>query len=95
MLQSIKVDRPFQKIGVDLLGPFPTSLKGNKMIIVAVDYLIKWVELKALPTGKADVVTQFMVEKIVLRHGTPESIITDRGKFFLADITQNIWKKSC
>ncbi len=57
MLQSIKVDRPFQKIGVDLLGPFPTSLKGNKMIIVAVDYLTKWVELQALPTGKADVVT--------------------------------------
>jgi hypothetical protein len=29
MLQSINVDRPFQKIGVDLLGPFPTSFKGN------------------------------------------------------------------
>ena len=74
MLQSIKVDRPFQKIGVDLLGPFPTSLKGNKMIIVAVDYLTKWVELQA------DVVTQF------------SSIKTDRGKFFLADLTQNVWK---
>ena len=34
-----------------------------------------------------------MVDKIVLRHGTPESIITDRGKCFLADITQKVWKK--
>ena len=75
MLQTIKVERPFQKIGVDLLGPFPTSVNGNKMLIVAVDYLTKWVELEALPTGKADVVTQFIVDKIVLRHGAPESII--------------------
>ena len=43
--------------------------------------------------GKVDVVTQFMADKIVLRHGTPESIITDRGKCFLADITQNVWKQ--
>ena len=93
MLQTIKVERPFQKIGVDLLGPFPTSVNGNKMLIVAVDYLTKWVELEALPTGKADVVTQFIVEKIVLRHGAPESIITDRGKRFLAGITQNVWEK--
>jgi hypothetical protein len=93
MLQTIKVERPFQKIGVDLLGPFPTSVNGNKMLIVAVDYLTKWVELEALPTGKADVVTQFIVDIIVLRHGAPESIITDRGKFFLAGITQNVWEK--
>jgi hypothetical protein len=93
MLQTIKVERPFQKIGVDLLGPFPTSVNGNKMLIVAVDYLTKWVELEALPTGKADVVTQFIVDKIVLHHGAPESIITDRGNFFLAGITQNVWEK--
>ncbi len=93
MLQTIKVERPFQKIAVDLLGPFPTSVNGNKMLIVAVDYLTKWVELEALPTGKADVVTQFIVDKIVLHHGAPESIITDRGNFFLAGITQNVWEK--
>lgn len=92
-MQSIKVERPFQKIGVDLLGPFPTSLKGNKMIIVAVDYLTKLVELQALPTGKSDVVTDFIVDKIVLRHGTPESLVTDRGKCFLANVIQGVWKK--
>ncbi|KZS03957.1 Uncharacterized protein APZ42_033194 [Daphnia magna] len=62
-LQCIKVDSPFEKIGMDLRGPFPLSLQGNKMIIVAVDYLTKWVELKAISTGKADDVAEFFWSK--------------------------------
>nr|GEZ64403.1 reverse transcriptase domain-containing protein [Tanacetum cinerariifolium] len=34
--------------GIDFMGPFPSS-RGNKYILVAVDYLSKWVEAKALP----------------------------------------------
>jgi hypothetical protein len=34
------------------------------MIIVAVDYLTKWVELRAMPNGKADMVATFFVEQI-------------------------------
>ncbi|KAI9565174.1 hypothetical protein GHT06_008951 [Daphnia sinensis] len=92
-LQCIKVERPFEKLGMDLLGPFPLSHKGNKMIIVAVDYLTKWVELKAMPTGKADDVAEFFVNQIFLRHGAPEQIITDRGKCFVAELIQAVVKK--
>jgi len=84
MLQCITVERPFHKIGVDLLGSFSTSSHGNKMIIVAVDYVKKQIELQALPSGKADVVTDFVVNQIVLRHGVPESIVTDSRKCFSA-----------
>nr|GEW53782.1 reverse transcriptase domain-containing protein [Tanacetum cinerariifolium] len=41
--------------GIDFMGLFPSS-RGNKYILVAVDYLSKWVEAKALPTNDARVV---------------------------------------
>nr|GEY32375.1 reverse transcriptase domain-containing protein [Tanacetum cinerariifolium] len=49
---SIQVCETFDVWGIDFMGPFP-SLRGNKYILVAVDYLSKWVEAKALPTNDA------------------------------------------
>ncbi|GJV00450.1 reverse transcriptase domain-containing protein [Tanacetum coccineum] len=46
---SIQVCEIFDMWGIDFMGPFPSS-RGNKYILVAVDYLSKWVEAKALPT---------------------------------------------
>ncbi|GKC94285.1 reverse transcriptase domain-containing protein [Tanacetum coccineum] len=47
------------KKGIDFMGPFPSS-KGNKYILIAVDYLSKWVEAKAFPTNDARVVVKFL-----------------------------------
>ncbi|GJX09929.1 reverse transcriptase domain-containing protein [Tanacetum coccineum] len=53
---AIQVCEIFDVWGIDFMGPFPSS-HGNKYILVAVDYLSKWVEAKALPTNDARVVT--------------------------------------
>ncbi|GJT67273.1 reverse transcriptase domain-containing protein [Tanacetum coccineum] len=65
------------------MGPFPSS-KGNKYILVAVDYLSKWVEAKALPTNDARVVCKFL-KSLFARFGAPRAIISDRGTHFCND----------
>nr|GFB84640.1 reverse transcriptase domain-containing protein [Tanacetum cinerariifolium] len=55
----IQICEIFDVWGIDFTGPFPSS-KGNKYILVAVDYLSKWVEAKALPTNDARVVVKFL-----------------------------------
>ncbi|GJS44194.1 reverse transcriptase domain-containing protein [Tanacetum coccineum] len=52
---AIQVCEIFDVWGINFMGPFPSS-QGNKYILVAVDYLSKWVEAKALPTNDARVV---------------------------------------
>nr|GEZ96537.1 hypothetical protein [Tanacetum cinerariifolium] len=64
-------------------GPFPSSNR-NKYILVAVDYLSKWVEAKALPTNDARVVVKFL-KSLFSRFGTPKAIISDRGTHFCND----------
>ncbi|GKC86219.1 zf-CCHC domain-containing protein [Tanacetum coccineum] len=63
--------------GIDFMGPFPSS-RGNKYILVAVDYLSKWVEAKALPTNDARVVIKIL-KSLFVRFGTPRAIISDRA----------------
>ncbi|GKE24770.1 reverse transcriptase domain-containing protein [Tanacetum coccineum] len=70
-------------MGIDFMGPFPSS-RGNKYILVAVDYLSKWVEAKALPTNDARVVVKIL-KSLFARFGTPRAIISDRGMHFCND----------
>ncbi|GJU67924.1 reverse transcriptase domain-containing protein [Tanacetum coccineum] len=80
---SIQVCEIFDIWGIDFMGPFPSS-KGNKYILVAVDYLSKWVEAKALPTNDARVVCKFL-KSLFARFGAPRAIISDRGTHFCND----------
>nr|GEZ52178.1 reverse transcriptase domain-containing protein [Tanacetum cinerariifolium] len=65
------------------MGPFPSS-RGNKYILMAVDYLLKWVEAKALPTNEARVVCKIL-KSLFASFGTPCAIISDRGTHFRND----------
>nr|GEX82933.1 reverse transcriptase domain-containing protein [Tanacetum cinerariifolium] len=80
---SIKVCEFFNVWVIDFMGPFSSS-RGNKYILVAVDYLSKWVEAKALPTNDARVVCKFL-KNLFARFGTPHAIISDRDTYFCND----------
>ncbi|GJT17553.1 reverse transcriptase domain-containing protein [Tanacetum coccineum] len=66
--------------GLDFMGPFPQS-RGNKYILVAVDYVSKWVKAQALPTNDARVVVKFL-RSLFARFGVPKALISDRGTHF-------------
>ncbi|GJZ83136.1 reverse transcriptase domain-containing protein [Tanacetum coccineum] len=72
--KSIQVCEIFNIWGIDFMGPFPSS-RGNKYILVAVDYLSKWVEAKVLPTNDARVVCEFL-KSLFSRFGASRAIIT-------------------
>nr|GEW82331.1 reverse transcriptase domain-containing protein [Tanacetum cinerariifolium] len=72
-----------QSIVMPMTWAIPSS-RGNKYILVAVNYLSKWVEAKALPTNDARVVCK-LLKSLFARFGTPRAIISDRGTYFCDD----------
>ncbi|GJT56280.1 reverse transcriptase domain-containing protein [Tanacetum coccineum] len=80
---AIQVCEIFDEWGIDFMEPFPSS-RGNKYILVAVDYMYKWVEEKALPTNDARVVEKFL-KSLFTRFGTPRAVISYRGTHFYND----------
>nr|GEW55813.1 reverse transcriptase domain-containing protein [Tanacetum cinerariifolium] len=88
---SIQIFEIFDVWSIDFMGPFLSS-RGNKYILVAVDYLSKWVEAKTLPTNDARVVCKFL-KSLFARFGTPRAIISDRGTHFCNDQFAKVMRK--
>ena len=80
-LNSILEIELFDVWGIDFMGPFPNSF-GNQYILVAVDYVSKWVEAIPCKTNDNKVVIKFLKENIFSRFGTPRAIISDNGTLF-------------
>nr|GEX15568.1 reverse transcriptase domain-containing protein [Tanacetum cinerariifolium] len=64
----------------------------RKYILVAVDYLSKWVEAKALPTNDARAVVKFLKSPFA-RFGSLRAIISDRGTHFCNDKFAKVMSK--
>ncbi|XP_074282639.1 uncharacterized protein LOC141607177 [Silene latifolia] len=71
----------FDVWGIDYQGPFPSS-QGNKYILVAVDYVSKWVEAIATPNCDAKTVIKLFRKIIFPRFGVPRVVISDKGMHF-------------
>ena len=80
-LRGIMVMQLFDVWGIDFMGPFPPSF-GNLYILLAVDYVSKWVEAVACPRNDANSVVSFLQKNIFSRFGTPRTIISDGGSHF-------------
>ncbi|KAI3770488.1 hypothetical protein L6452_01622 [Arctium lappa] len=71
----------FDVWGIDFMGPFPSS-QGNLYIMLAVDYVSKWVEAIATKTNDHRVVCKFVKSHIFTRQGYPRVIISDGRTHF-------------
>ncbi|UYV64395.1 K02A2.6-like [Cordylochernes scorpioides] len=93
LLQPIPpASRPFEKMGIDLMGRFPKSGRGNSWILVCTDYYSRYIETAALPRGTAEEIADFFLQKVVLRHGAPKTVISDRGSCFLSKLFKGVLK---
>ena len=87
-LGTINAGYPFQKLSWDIMGPLPTSMRGN--ILVVTDLFNKWVE--AFPLAKTDSITlaKVLTDEIVCRYGAPEVMHGDKGSNFVSEMIKSL-----
>ncbi|CAG2217472.1 unnamed protein product [Mytilus edulis] len=90
-LQQYNVGAPFERIGIDILGPLPKSTRGNKFLLVIGDYFTKWMEAIPIQDREATTVANKLIERIVTIFGVPMEIHSDRGSNF----ESNVFAETC
>ena len=91
-LHGILVVQLFDVWGIDFMGPFPSSF-GNIYILLAMDYVSKWVEAIACPKNDANTVVRFLQRNILSRFGTPKTIISDGGSHFANKVFEKLMNR--
>ena len=91
-MSPILIIEIFNVWGIDFIGPFPSSF-GNLYILLAVDYVSKWVEAIPAKSNDAKVVLKFLKENIFSRFGTPRAIISYQGTHFKNRQFESLLKK--
>ena len=82
----------FDLRGIDFMGPFPPSYN-NLYILLAVDYVSKWVEVIPTRTNDAKVVAQILRSHMFSRFGTPRALITDNSTHFFNKMIDKVLQK--
>jgi len=75
---------PFERWGIDFVGPLPETKNGNKYILTAIDYATRWVLGVPVPKMDESAVSTFLYQ-LMMTFGAPYEVFSDRGKSFLAE----------
>ena len=89
-LQLTAVEGPFERVHVDILGPFATSENGEKYVLTMVDSFTRWTEIRALVDQTAFAVAETMYNEWVCRYGVPRTVVSDRGSNFVSMVVSQL-----
>ena len=85
-MKTMNMGAPWERMGIDIVGPFPRSARGNKYMLTVIDHFTKWAEAFPIANHEATTVSRIMVEQVFARFGVPLQILSDRGSEFESNL---------
>lgn len=86
------INTPFERVGIDIIGPItPASLKGNRYILVVVDFATRYPDAVAITKLDAVTVADGLLE-IFSRIGVPKEVLADNGSCFTSTLMREVTK---
>ncbi|XP_076660385.1 uncharacterized protein LOC143363724 [Halictus rubicundus] len=91
-LKIYNVGAPFERIALDIVGPLPKSMTGNRYALVVVDYFSKWPEVIPLPNQKATTIAKTLLTDVISRHGVRLELHSDQGRNFESSVFKELMR---
>ncbi len=76
----------------DAIGPLPTTVNGNRFILMMTNYFSKCTDFYALPNHKAETVAECIVKCWIAHHGIPVRIHSDNASKFRGHVITQLKK---
>jgi hypothetical protein len=91
-LQPFRSLHAFEKWEVELIGPINPTSKYSKAryIIIATDYLMRWVEAATVQDCSNDIASRFIFENIITQFGCPRSLTSYQGSHLISSTIENL-----
>ena len=90
MIPSEIPEKPFTRLGLDLIGPLPIAENGARYLFVATDLLTKYAIAVPMQRPTAEETAKIFVEDIVMKYGVPTAVISDQGSNFTSDLFRQV-----
>jgi len=88
--RRLHAGRPWQVVAVDLVGPIPTTVRGNNWILVLTDHFTRWADALAIPDTSAPTSARALDQQVFCYFGLPEQIHTDQGAQFQSQFMSDL-----
>ena len=82
--------RPWSVLHMDCIGPLTTSLRGNRYILVCVDYLTRYTIAIPMKSLSAKETADKFVRHVIYKYGNVEKLVSDNGRNFIAEVFRNV-----
>ena len=81
---------PLERVEIDMSGPWPETVRGNKYLLVVCDFFTKFVEAYPLPNQEATTVAECLVTQFFARYGMPRIVHSDQGSNFMSHVFRHM-----
>jgi hypothetical protein len=91
-LQRYHSGAPMERVAIDILGALPVTERGNRYLLVAMDYFTKWPEAIPIPNQEAATVAEALVSNFFCRFGSCLELHSDQGRTFESAVMAEVCK---